>query len=183
MENKKIFASKLNVYSIAYIAILISITIILSRFLSIYIPGVVKLSLGFIPIALCGYLFGVVPTIIVAGLSDFIGAHLFPIGAYFVGYTITSLVAGFLYGAVLYKDGIFKNKDHLFRAILCCVLVTLICNTFLNTVWSAIFFGKAFFALLLARIPAHLLQLPIRIVLIYIICKTANKSGFERIIR
>ena len=73
--------------------LLLATTIVLSRFLSIKTP-IVVISFSFIPIMLSGMLLGPWWAMIICGLSDLIGALLFPFGAYFVGYTITSTIAG-----------------------------------------------------------------------------------------
>ena len=42
---------------------------------------------------------------VLAGLADLIGALLFPFGSFFIGYTISALLTGLVYGLFLY------NKD------------------------------------------------------------------------
>ena len=43
---------------------------------------------------------------LVFGLTDYIGAHLFPFGEYFVGFTISAIIKGLIYGVFLYPGNL-----------------------------------------------------------------------------
>ena len=77
-------------------AILLAMLIILSRFLSIKTP-ITKISFAFIPTMLCAVWLGPKWTVLLNVLGDVIGATLFPTGPYFIGYTISTAIAGFIY--------------------------------------------------------------------------------------
>ena len=83
-------------------AILLAMLIILSRFLSIKTP-ILKISFAFIPTLLCAIWLGPKWSVLLNVLGDVIGATLFPTGPYFVGYTISTAIAGLIYGLILYK--------------------------------------------------------------------------------
>ena len=72
------------------VAALIAIEIVLSRFCSIATP-IVKIGFGFVPIAVCGMLYGPVWAGVAGGAADLLGAVLFPIGAYFPGFTLSAV--------------------------------------------------------------------------------------------
>ena len=95
------------------------------------IPQVLELSLGFVPLAIAGMLFGVVPAVIVAVIADIIGALLFSSGAFYFGYTLTAFFTGLFYGLFLHRKNL-KIK-HL---ILCQLLISLFCYAFLNSLWA-----------------------------------------------
>ena len=82
-------------------AILLAMLIILSRFLSIKTP-ILKISFAFVPTMLCAIWLGPKWTVLLNVLGDIIGATLFPTGPYFIGYTISTAIAGFIYGIFLY---------------------------------------------------------------------------------
>lgn len=134
-------------------AILLALLIILSRFLSIKTP-ILKISFAFVPTMLCAVWLGPKWTILLNVLGDVIGATLFPTGPYFVGYTISTAVAALIYGLLLYKKSsdTYNNKQFLIRLVLSTLLVAVIVNMGLNTLWSAITTGKAFWVLLSTRI-------------------------------
>jgi len=83
-------------------AVLLAMLILLSRLLSIKTP-ITKISFAFVPTMLCAIWLGPVWTVILNTLGDIIGATFFPIGPYFIGYTISTAIAGLIYGLILYK--------------------------------------------------------------------------------
>ena len=153
-------------------AVLLAMLIILSRFLSIKTP-ILKISFAFVPTMLCAVWLGFKWTVLLNVLGDVIGATLFPTGPYFVGYTISTAIAGFIYGIFLYRkeENSYSDKQFFIRLILSTVLVAIIVNMGLNTLWTSITSGKAFVVLFLARIVKQLIMIPIHIIVIVFIEK------------
>ncbi len=164
-------------------AILLALLIILSRFLSIKTP-ILKISFGFVPTMLCAIWLGPKWTVLLNVLGDIIGATLFPTGPYFVGYTITTAVAALIYGFILYKkdSNCYTNKQFLIRLIIATTLVAVIANMGLNTLWSAITTGKAFWVLLSTRIVKQLIMIPIHVIVIFFLEKALRKP-FDKYVR
>ena len=164
-------------------AILLALLIILSRFLSVKTP-IIKISFGFVPTMLCAIWLGPKWTILINVLGDLIGATLFPSGAFFIGYTISTALAGFIYGILLYKKepDTFTNKQFIIRTIISVILVTVIVNMGLNTLWTSITSGKAFMVLFATRIINQLIMAPIHVVIILFIEKLLRKP-FDKYIR
>ena len=84
------------------LAVLTAMEIVLSRFLSIN-PWNLKIGFSFVPIVVAAMLYGPLGGACVAGMGDFLGANLFPIGPYFPGYTVTAVLTGLVFGVLLYK--------------------------------------------------------------------------------
>lgn len=164
-------------------AILLAMLIILSRFLSIKTP-ITKISFAFIPTMLCAIWLGPKWTILLNVLGDVIGATLFPTGPYFVGYTISTAIAGFIYGILLYKKEINSYTELQFtvRTIISVVLVAVIVNMGLNTLWTTITAGKAFIPLFLTRLPKQLIMIPVHIIVILFI-ERILRNPFDKYIR
>ena len=164
-------------------AVLIAMQIILSRFLSIKTP-ILKDAFAFIPSIICAIWLGVKWTVLLNVLGDIIGATLFPTGAFFIGYTISTAISGLIYGVLLYKkeDNSFTDKQFIIRLIISVILVTCISNIGLNTLWISITTGKAFIVLLGTRIIKELIMIPIQIVVILFIEKNLRNS-FDTYIR
>lgn len=157
-------------------AILLATLIILSRFLSIKTP-ILKISFAFIPTILCAMWLGPKWAVLLNVLADIIGATLFPTGAFFIGYTISTAISGLIYGLLLYKqeDNSYTDKQFLIRLIISIILVTCISNIGLNTLWISITTGKAFIVLLGTRIVKELVMIPIQIVVILFIERMLRK--------
>lgn len=164
-------------------AILLALLIILSRFLSVKTP-IMKISFAFVPTMLCAVWLGPKWTVLLNVLGDVIGATLFPTGPYFVGYTISTAIAGLIYGLLLYKK---EGKEYgsinfLIRLTIATALVAVICNMGLNTLWSVITTGKAFWVLLSARVVKQLIMIPIHVVVIFFLEKVLRKP-FDKYVR
>ena len=80
-------------------AVLLALLVVLSRFLSIKTP-LMKISFAFVPTMLCATWLGWKWTVLLNLLGDLIGATLFPTGPFFMGYTISTVIAGFIYGEI-----------------------------------------------------------------------------------
>lgn len=157
--------------------ILIAMIITLSRLLSIRLPGY-KIGFSYIPAYLGGILLGTLYNAIILGLADIIGATLFPTGSYFVGYTITAIINGTVYGLILHK--IYKeelsNKQIIIRLVCVSIITQLIVNGILNTIWISITQGKAFFVIAGARFIKELIMIPIQVVTMFAIIKAIKPA-------
>lgn len=157
-------------------SLMITLSIVLSRFLSIKTP-LLSISFAFVPTMLSGVWLGPKYTCAIAGISDIIGAILFPFGEFFIGFTISSVLSGLIYGAVLYKkQGELTAKQLIIRLIIVTILVTLFINTFLNTLWLVIMYDKAFFIVLGGRIIKELIMIPIEIITVFLIVQATREN-------
>ena len=164
-------------------AILLAMLIVLSRFLSIKTP-ITKISFAFVPTMLCAIWLGPKWTILLNVLGDVIGATLFPSGAFFIGYTISTAVSAAIYGFIRYKKepDSYNDKQLLLRLIIATVLVAIVVNMGLNTLWTSITTGKAFWALLVTRIVKQLIMIPIHVIVIFALEKALRKP-FDKYVR
>ena len=164
-------------------SILLTMNIILSRFLSIRTP-ITKVSFAFVPTMLCATWLGPKWTVLLNVLGDLIGATLFPTGAYFIGYTISTAIAGLIYGLLLYKkeSNSISEKKFFLRVTIAVTLIAVIVNMGLNTLWTSITTGKAVQVLFFARIPKQIIMIPIHIIVFMFIEKMIRKP-FDTYIR
>lgn len=85
--------------------VLMALSILLSRFVSFYLPlggfPTMKIGFGTIPIILASLICGPFWGVAVGAGADYIGATLFPIGPYFYGYTIDSALVGLIPWALM----------------------------------------------------------------------------------
>lgn len=164
-------------------AVLLSMLIVLSRFLSIKTP-ITKISFAFVPTMLCAIWLGPKWTVLLNVLGDVIGATFFPTGPYFVGWTISTAVAGFIYGIILYKKekDAYNDLQFIIRLTVSTVLVAVIVNMGLGNLWTSITNGKAFIAIFLSRLPKHLIMIPIHIIVIFALEKIL-RVPFDKYVR
>ncbi len=156
--------SKFNTRTLTAMALLTALEIVLSRFLSISAWNT-KIGFAFVPVALAAMLLGPLYAGLVAALADFVGALLFPIGAYFPGFTLTAFLMGVCYG-------LFLCKKQSFPRILGAVAVhQLILSLLLNTLWISVLYGSPFYPLLLSRLPQCAILAAVQLALIPLLAK------------
>ena len=165
------------------LAVLVALQVVLSRFFSVQITEVLKFSFGFIPIMLTGALYSWPYSCLVAGLSDVIGAILFPQGPFFIGYTLTAVLTGLLFGLFFHKkDGTPSAARILIGYIVNALTVTVTLNTF-NIAFQYGYLLPAahdisnipvkFLAFLPKRALEAAVMLPVQFTLTYLLlCKT-----------
>ncbi len=138
------------------ISMLIGMEVILTRFLSIETPYV-RLGFGFIPIMIIAFLYGGLAAGTSYAIADLIGIFLFPKRVFFIGFTISALLIGVIYGKFL------KCKTiTMFNAILCSLIVTIGIHLFLNTYWLTILLGKGWYGMLPGRLFKSILMIPVQ---------------------
>ncbi len=152
-------------------ALLLAMTIVLARFLSINTP-LLAIGFSFVPMMLSAIWLGPKYSSIICGLADLIGALLFPFGTYFIGFTISAIIKGLIYGFVLYKGGKeFSNKELVLRLIIASVVDAIIVKMLLNAVWLVIMYDKAFMAVLATRLVPELIMIPIEVGTVFVLVK------------
>lgn len=157
---------------IVYMAMLLALEIILTRFLSIQTP-IIRIGFGFIPIALAAVLFGPLLAGTMAAVADILGMIIFPKGAYFPGFTLSAFISGAVYGVVLYKKNI-----SIIKVALAALIIIVGVDLFMNTYWLTIITGKAASVLIGPRITKSIIMFPIQVVLTYTVIKIINKFQF-----
>lgn len=155
-------------------SLLIALQIVLSRFLSIQTP-IIRISFAFLPMALVAILHGPAYAAAAGVISDFFGAILFPAGAYFVGFTISALLRGLIYGFFIHKKPTDIKRITAAVSINCLVI-----NLMLNSYWLSIIMAKGIFAILPTRVLHNVLMIPIQAVTIYTAGKLLERqTNFE----
>ncbi len=144
-------------------AILITISVILTRFCSINTP-ILRIGFGFVPCAIMGIMYG--PLWAAAGyaIADVLGMLIFPTGTFFPGFTVTAFLTGIVYG-LFYHNRPVTIKSSLLPNL----LVSGVLNLILDTVWLMILMGQGFWALLPTRILKCVVMFVIQVVLIPVI--------------
>ena len=149
--------SKINAKMLVTTAMLVAVEIILNRFLSINAWNI-KIGFSFVPIVIAAILYGPVTAGVVGALGDFIGALLFPIGAYFPGFTATAFLMGVVFGLSLHKE------QNLKRTVPAVLINQFILGLFVNSFWISILYGSPYGPLLATRVVQAALLTVVQIV-------------------
>ena len=154
---------KISTKTMAQVALLVAVEVVLNRFLSINTTEV-KIGFSFLPIALCGMLFGPVWAAVAGGLSDVVGATLFPIGTYHPGFTIVAALMGAVFGLFLRK----KEGGRFVAGVACSMVINcLVLGLCVNTFWiSQLYSSNTYWGFFMMRLTTQYIFL----VPVYVIC-------------
>ncbi len=160
-----------SVRNLSLISLFMSIWVVLDLFFVLEISPECYISFGFLVCALVGGMFGA----FVGGIFGFFGDLLCYFvrqrGSFFVGYAVTTMVDGIIYGLILYK-----NRYYAGRVIFAQIVRDIFCNVFLNTLFIVMHVGGDFLKILLCvRVPKNIIKMPINILFLYILTKIFSK--------
>lgn len=181
-------------------ALLVAVYIISDRFLS-FNSQLVTINLSFIPALITAILLGPFYGMLVFGLTDYIGAHLFPFGEYFPGFTLSSILTGFVYGLFLcpgFKERFLETrigttkvgkklaivlleenanlKRFIINLVFSTLIVTIGIKIFLQAFWLNLLYGKAYFIIIQTRIVTQIIMFFIQMIVGPAIYKMLQKE-------
>ena len=167
---QKQIKATISVRNLALMGVLVAFQFILTRFLGIPISPGKRISFAFLPVAFAGYTMGPIPAAMINGVADILGALLVPQGgSIHLGFTLTAVFSGLLYGLFLYH----KNVK-IIHLILAHIFVMVLCQWGLNNIWLSHMRGISFFASWASRFWVDLIKLPADMILIDAIFHFAN---------
>ena len=181
---KQLFSDSLHEFTVTknlvLCGLMAAIAIVLSMVASISIGPYVKIGFSGIPNRIVEFLFGPVVGCIFGGALDLLKFMIKPDGPFFFGFTFNVMLAGLIYGCLLYH-----NPLSIKRIVIAEFLVKLIVNCGLNTLWISMLYGKAFFVLLPMRLLKNVIMLPIDSAIVFFALsltkQTVGKLGFSLI--
>ncbi|MBS5793206.1 MAG: folate family ECF transporter S component [Lachnospirales bacterium] len=163
--------------TIVICGLLLAISLMLNT-QALKIEGITIITFSFIANSIAGFLFGPVVSGILGGLTDALTHVINPKGAYFFGFTFNAILGGIFYGSLLYRK-VYGSKNLVLRIVICKILISIIVNLSLGTLWYSMFSGKGFLILLPARIYKELIVIPIHCIVMYILLKSINKMYYQ----
>ncbi len=164
-------------------AILAALSVVLGRFFSYNVQDF-SIGFGFLPVLICGMFCGVVWGGVCGALADFLGALLFPFGAYFPGFTLVAFLMGALYGVIGIGEKKFGTGKRFFTVALVAILLSEAVGTLLlNSLWLHLMYGRPYIAQIILRAPQAALYFVVKIAAALIIAKLilpVMKKSFKR---
>lgn len=154
---------KLQTHQLTLLAIVLAARIVLSYVPSMKFGSYAEIGFGFIGTAISGILFGPWYALIVSVANDLITSLLHGQN-FFLGFVLSAALGGYFYGKVLWRQTISWKR--IFIAVL---LVTIIINLGLNSLWIKIMFDRAWMAFLPLRVVKNLVSLPLNTILLGLI--------------
>lgn len=171
--------SSMDIKTLVMASFLTAISIVLTRFFYLMIPlaglpSTLRVSFGEIPIMMSGFLFGPLVGGLTGLAADLIGVLINPQGAYFPGFTVSSILWGVIpgvFGQLFRRKGYSKDIFSIKRIGLTVVTCIAIVSVMLNTYWLSIMLGKGVLVLLPGRLISGLANIPIQTLIITTLLK------------
>ena len=165
-----------NVRTVTTAAMFLAIAVVLGYF-TIEAGPYLKIGFGSVANQFVYYLFGPVTGGIYGGVLDLVKYIAKPTGGYFPGFTFNAILAGIIYGTLLYHRPLtFK------RVLFVHFIVIMVCNVFLSTLWLDMMYGKGFLALIPMRFLKNMIMWPIDTAIFYLIAKKMEQAGIVKAI-
>ncbi len=155
---------KLDTLSMVTMGLLMALQLVISRF-SIG-NNFIKFSFTFLIVALLAKWFGPWWGMMTAAVVDVVGT-LMTGGPFFPGFTVSAILGSLIYALFLYKQPVSWG-----RITLASVIIAVVVNTFLNTLWVTMMYRTPFWSLLPLRVVKQLIVTPIQIILVYGLLKS-----------
>lgn len=139
-----------------------------------------RITFGFLAMAMIGMLFGPVVGMI-AGLAGDVLGYLVNQGggAYFPGFAVTAVLGGLVWGICLYKTSFKWWKFLISKGI-----INIFLNIGLNTLWLYIMYGPSVLATFPLRVFKNTAILPIEVIMVIAVGKIvfeAYKRSFKTV--
>ena len=158
--------------NIVFCGVMGALSVVLSFVGSIRINPYMKIGVSEIPNLMIDYLMGPVVGGVFGAVMDFLKFLIHPDGSFFPGFSLSAAVAAVIFGIFLYK-----KKITFWRLLISEILVKLIVNIGMNTLWLDMLYGKGFLAILPHRIVSNLIQLPIDVIVLFAVLSAVEKGA------
>lgn len=164
--------------NIVLCGLMAALAVVLNMTASIEIGPYIRIGFSGIPNRIVECLFGPAAGCLFGGALDILKYMLKPSGPFFFGFTLNVMLAGIIYGSILYKKPVTVK-----RIAAAEFLTKLLVNCILNTLWISMLYGKGFFALLPLRVLKNMIMMPIDSTILYFsltyVKKLVNRIGLE----
>ncbi|SFG33305.1 folate family ECF transporter S component [Sporolactobacillus nakayamae] len=149
---------KLNRLTLA--ALIIALTVVIGSF-TIPVAENLHISFNFLIVAFGSMIYGPLLGIFAGAALDIVGYIAHPFGAFFPGYTLSSMLGCFIYGLFLYH-----RRISVMRIFLAKLIVNFVVNVGLGCLWSQVLFGKGYWFFLVNSLIKNSLMLPIETIML-----------------
>ncbi len=181
LKKKSLFLQSLQemkkVSCITLLAMMGAISIVLGYFTFMPVETI-KITFNFLPNEFVYYLFGPAVGALYGAALDLLTFFIRPTGTLFYGFTISAILTGLWYGALLYQRPLSLK-----RILITKLIFSIAVHIFLNTYWLTILYGYDFFALLPVRALKTAIVFPFETLLLYSLINRAEATGIIRKIK
>lgn len=145
------------------LGVLTGLAVLLSYVFAIQTPFI-RVTFGFLPIALAGALYGPWKGGLVAAMADFIGTACLGTSIFFPGFLLSGFLTGFIYGKFFYR-----HKVTFPYVCIPFFLVMMFIHLGLNTLWLTLYYDKAASAIFMGRLIKNIICFPMEVTLFLVL--------------
>ena len=149
-----------NLRRLVFAALICALCVVVGS-LFITVGDNLRIKFTFFFVAVGSAVYGPVAGLLVGAVSDILGYVLFPSGAFFPGYTLSSML-----GAVIYALLLYRKKITVLRIFCAKFLVNYLVNVLLGSLWSRMMFGKGYLYYMTTSLVKNTLLLPVEVMLL-----------------
>lgn len=160
--------------NLALCGVMGALSLVLGIVASIQIGPYIKIGFSGLPNRIMECLFGPVIGCIFGGTMDILKFIAKPDGPFFFGFTFDAMLAGILYGSILYKKPV--TIPRVFVAELAAKVIV---NCGFNTLWISVLYGKGFLAILPMRLLKNAIMLPIDTIITFAMLTLATQIATQ----
>ena len=160
--------------NLALCGVMGALSMVLGIVASIQIGPYIKIGFSGLPNRIVECLFGPVIGCIFGGTMDILKFIAKPDGPFFFGFTFDAMLAGVLYGSILYKKPV--TIPRVFVAELAAKVIV---NCGFNTLWISVLYGKGFLAILPMRLLKNAIMLPIDTIITFAMLTLATQIATQ----
>lgn len=165
---------------LTFMAIMIALNIVLTRYAAITVSVAIRFSLGLIPIFLTGIFLGPIQGAVVGVLSDLMGVLMAATGAFHAGITLTAGVRGALAGLVIL---LFSRRKYWLSFITLSFVDMVIGSLLLMSFWLKDFKHIPYLDEILIRLPNSLILFVVHSIVLICIVPLLEKRLPHRMIK
>ena len=160
-----------NVRVLTCCGLMAALAIALNFVASIDLGQYIRIGISGLPNQVVSFLFGPAVGAIFGAMLDIIKFLIKPTGPFFPGFTLSAALGGLIYGIFVYRKPLTVK-----RVFLAQLLIKVLVNLGLNTLWLKILYDKAILAILPGRLISNAVMLPIDTFLMFIILKMVERT-------
>lgn len=155
-------ASSRNLRNLVFAAEMIAAAIVLGMF---YVPVAdnLRLTISFMARAVCVLVCGPVLGVIYAVAEDLLSFAIHPTGPFFPGYTLSTVLACFIYALCFYRA-----KITIARITMAKVITNYAVNVLLGSLWSSMLYGKGYLYYAAKSLIKNTLYLPVQVLMLVV---------------
>lgn len=156
------------------LGVIVAMKVVLGQFS--FGPAMVKVGLGFIGDVLLGFIFGPIWGAVGGGIGDLVSSALFGNqGGFFIGFTLSAMIGPFIYGLFFYQKPL-----KIWRVIVATLLVTIIVNVGMNTIWMHLLYGVSIQAALIQRAPKEIIVPWLQMIVTYFVLEAVSRVKIRK---